>query len=119
MEEEKPNRIFKENNYKAASDVITNLSSNIEEIYKNHGLKGLMQIPSIGKAIASKIEEYLRTGKIQYFEELKSKTSIKVDEFYGLEGIGPKTIKILYDNLGVKDLSNLKKVASEGKVPDI
>ena len=33
-----------------------------------------MQIPSIGKAIASKIEEYLRTGKIQYFEELKSKT---------------------------------------------
>ncbi len=119
MEEENPNTIFKVRSYKAASDVITNLSSNIEEIYKNHGLKGLMQIPSIGKAIASKIEEYLRTGKIQYFEELKSKTSIKVDEFYGLEGIGPKTIKILYDNLGVKDLSNLEKVASEGKLRNI
>ena len=40
-------------------------------------------------------------------------------EFYGLEGIGPKTIKILYDNLGVKDLSDLEKVASEGKLRNI
>jgi len=118
-EEESPNVIFKVRSYKAASDVIANLSSNIEEIYKNHGLKGLMQIPSIGKAIASKIEEYLKTGKIQYLEELKSKTSINVDEFYGLEGIGPKTIKIIYDNLGVKDLSDLEKAASKGKLRNI
>src|SRR6478609_6060516 len=118
-EEESPNVIFKVRSYKAASDVIANLSSNIEEIYKNHGLKGLMQIPSIGKAIASKIEEYLKTGKIQYLEDLKSKTSINVDEFYGLEGIGPKTIKIIYDNLGVKDLSDLEKAASKGKLRNI
>ena len=110
MEEESDsNIIFKVRSYKAASDVIANLSSNIDEIYGKQGLKGLMQIPSIGKAIASKIEEYLRTGKIQYLEELKSKTTINVDEFYDLEGIGPKTIKILYDNLHVKDLSDLEK----------
>ena len=119
MEEENPSIMFKVRSYKAASDVITNLSSGIDEIYKNNGLKGLMQIPSIGKAIASKIEEYLVTGKIQYLEELKSKTSINVDEFYDLEGIGPKTIKTIYDNLGVKDLSNLEKAASEGKLRNI
>jgi DNA polymerase (family 10) len=119
MEEENPNIMFKVRSYKAASDVITTLSSDIDEIYKNNGLKGLMQIPSIGKAIASKIEEYLMTGKIQYLEGLKSKTSINVDEFYDLEGIGPKTIKIIYDNLGVKDLSNLEKAASEGKLRKI
>src|SRR5215831_6524563 len=119
MEEENPNVIFKVRSYRAASNAISNLSSNIDEIYKNYGLKGLMQIPSIGKAIASKIEEYLATGKIQYLEELKSKTSINVDEFYDLEGVGPKTIKIIYDNLGVKDLSNLEKAASEGKLRKI
>ena len=120
MEEESDsNIIFKVRSYKAASDVIANLSSNIDEIYGKQGLKGLMQIPSIGKAIASKIEEYLRTGKIQYLEELKSKTTINVDEFYDLEGIGPKTIKILYDNLHVKDLSDLEKAASEGKLRSI
>jgi DNA polymerase (family 10) len=120
MEEESDsNIIFKVRSYKAASDVIANLSSNIDEIYGKQGLKGLMQIPSVGKAIASKIEEYLRTGRIQYLEELKSKTTINVDEFYDLEGIGPKTIKILYDNLRVKDLSDLEKAASEGKLRSI
>jgi DNA polymerase (family 10) len=120
MEEEKNSNItFKIRSYKAASDVIANLSSNIDEIYRNQGLRGLMQIPSVGKAIASKIEEYLRSGQIQYLEELKSKTTINVDEFYDLEGIGPKTIKILYDNLGVKGLSDLEKAASEGKLRDI
>lgn len=120
MEEEKNSNItFKIRSYKAASDVIANLSSNIDEIYRNQGLRGLMQIPSVGKAIASKIEEYLRSGQIQYLEKLKSKTTINVDEFYDLEGIGPKTIKILYDNLGVKSLSDLEKAASEGKLRDI
>lgn len=119
MEEQNTNITFKVRSYKAASDVIANLSSNINEIYGNQGLKGLMQIPSVGKAIASKIEEYLKTGKILYLEELKSKTSLNVDEFYDLEGIGPKTIKILYDNLGVKDLTDLEKAASEGKLRNV
>ena len=74
-----------------------------------------MQIPSIGKAIASKIEEYLRTGKIQYLEELKSKTTINVDGFYGLEGIGPKTIKILYDNLQCQGFIRFRKIGIRRK----
>ena len=117
--EDNSNIVFKIRSYKRASDVIANLSSNVEEVYATHGLKGLMQIPSIGKAIALKIEEYLTTGKIQYLEELKSKTDIDIDGFYGLEGIGPKTIKIVYDKLGIRDLSGLEKAASEGKLRSI
>ncbi|MDQ6667098.1 MAG: DNA polymerase III, partial [Thermoproteota archaeon] len=86
--EDNSNIVFKIRSYKRASDVVANLSSNVEEVYATHGLKGLMQIPSVGKAIALKIEEYLTTGKIQYLDELKSKTDIDIDGFYGLEGIG-------------------------------
>ena len=117
--EDDSNMVFKIRSYKRASDVIANLSLNVEEVYATHGLKGIMQIPSIGKAIALKIEEYLTTGKIQYLEELKSKTNIDIDGFYGLEGIGPKTIKIVYDKLGIRDLSGLEKAASEGKLRSI
>lgn len=117
--EDDSNIVFKIRSYKRASDVIANLSANVEEVYATHGLKGIMQIPSIGKAIALKIEEYLTTGKIQYLEELKSKTDIDIDGFYGLEGIGPKTIKIVYDKLGIRDLSGLEKAASEGKLRSI
>jgi DNA polymerase (family X) len=85
--------IFKARSYKRASDITANLSSNVEEIYRKEGVDGLLHIPSVGKAIASRIEEYLITGKTSYFEELKSKTPINSDEFTSLEciGIGPKT----------------------------
>src|ERR671919_3145844 len=98
----KPTTVFKIRAYRRTADVIENLSSNVEEIYSKWKLKGLTEIPSIGKAIASKVEEYLTTGKIEYFEELKKRTSINVEEFYYLEGIGigPKTVKTLHDRLG-------------------
>src|SRR5690242_9165108 len=112
---------FKARSYKRASNVIASLSSNIEEIYRKEGLDGLLQIPSIGKAIAAKIEEYLTTGKISYLEELKSKTPINLEEFSSLEGIGigPKTIKVLYNNLQIKDLSDLEKAATQGRLQNI
>lgn len=117
----KPNIVFKIRAYRRTADIIENLSSNVEEIYNKWKLKGLIEIPSVGKAIALKIEELLSTGRIEYFEELKKKTSINVEEFYHLEGIGigPRTVKVLHDNLGIKNLSELEKAAAEGKIHSI
>jgi DNA polymerase (family 10) len=124
--EEKSNKnkattVFKARAYRRTADIIENLSSNVEEIYNKEKLKGLSKIPSVGKAIASKIEEYITTGKIQYFEELNKRTPINIEEFYDLEGIGigPKTIRALYNSLGIKNLSDLEKAASEGKIHSI
>lgn len=117
----KTNAVFKARAYRRTADVIENLSSNLEDIYNKEKLKGISKIPSVGKAIASKIEEYITTGKIQYFEDLKKRTSINVEEFSNLEGIGigPKTIKALHNSLGIKNLFDLEKVVSEGKIHNI
>jgi len=114
----KSNVVFKIRAYRRTADIIENLSSNVEEIHNKWQLKGLTEIPSVGKAIALKIEELLTTGKIEYFEELKKRTSINVEEFYHLEGtgIGPRTVKALHDSLGIKNLSDLEKSATEGKI---
>jgi DNA polymerase (family 10) len=114
----KSNVVFKIRAYRRTADIIENLSSNVEEIYNKWQLKGLTEIPSVGKAIALKIEELLTTGKIEYFEELKKRTSINVEEFYHLEGtgIGPRTVKALHDSLGIKNLSDLEKSAADGKI---
>jgi DNA polymerase (family X) len=114
----KSNTVFKIRAYRRTAEIIENLSSNVEEIYSNWKLKGLTEIPSIGKAIALKIEEYITTGKIGYFEELKKRTSINVEEFYHLEGIGigPKTVEALHESLGINNLSDLEKAAIEGKI---
>ncbi|HET8856273.1 MAG TPA: helix-hairpin-helix domain-containing protein [Nitrososphaeraceae archaeon] len=117
--ESEPNIIFKIRSYNRAADEIQNLSSDIGDIYKKEKLKGLLKIPSIGKAIATKLEEYITTGKIRYYDELKEKLPVDISQFFGLEGIGPKTIKTLYDNLGIKNIPDLEKVALEGKIRNV
>jgi DNA polymerase (family X) len=117
----KVNTVFKIRSYRRTADIIENLSSNVEEIYDKWKLKGLTEIPSVGKAIALKIEEYIITGKIEYLEELKKRTPINIEEFYHLEGIGigPRTVKALHDRLGIKNLAELEKAAAEGKIHSV
>ncbi len=110
---------FKNRAYNRAADQIENLSLNIETVYRTEGIDGLLKIPSIGKAIASKIEEYLKTGEIQYYNQLKSSFPLNLDEFLGLEGIGPKTLKLIYDKLKIKNLDDLQKAAAAGKIRTI
>ena len=116
MTEEDPNVQFRARAYYRAADTIASLSENVTDIYDKYGVNGLLEIPSVGKAIASKIEEYLKTGKMQHLEELKAKVPINIDEMYGIEGMGPKTIKMFYDKLQIKNLADLEKAATEGKL---
>jgi DNA polymerase (family X) len=116
MMEEDPNVQFRARAYYRAADTIASLQENVTDIYGRQGVNGLLEIPAVGKAIASKIEEYLKGGKIQHLEELKAKVPIDIDELYGIEGIGPKTIKMFYDKLQIKNLADLEKAATEGKL---
>jgi DNA polymerase (family X) len=116
MTEEDPNVQFRARAYYRAADTIASLSENVTDIYDKYGVNELLEIPSVGKAIASKIEEYLKTGKMQHLEELKAKVPINIDEMYGIEGMGPKTIKMFYDKLQIKNLADLEKAATEGKL---
>ncbi len=114
--EEDPNVQFRARAYYRAADTIASLPENVTDIYDKYGVNGLLEIPSVGKAIASKIEEYLKRGKMHHLEELKAKVPIDIDELYGIEGIGPKTIRMFYDKLHIKNLADLEKAATEGKL---
>ena len=114
--EDDPNTIFKVRAYEKAADMIEGLSTSVVEIYNKNGIKGLRDLPSIGSAISSKIEELIKSNKIAYHEELRKKIPIRVSDFINMKGIGPKTVKILYDKLKIKNLSELQIAASEGKI---
>ena len=58
--------IFKIRSYRRAADVIENLYLEIDELYQEEKLGGLLKLPSIGKAIALKLEEYITTAKLSY-----------------------------------------------------
>lgn len=114
--ESDPNAQFRARAYYRAADTIESLQENVADIYNDNGLKGLLEIPSIGKNIAAKIEEMIKTGKMKALEDMKAKIPINIDELSNIEGVGPKTIKTIYDSLKVKDLAELEKAAAEGRL---
>ena len=110
---------FRNRAYLRAADQIENLPVRIETVYEENGLNGLLQIPLIGKAISSKIEEYLKTGKIDYYEKLQKKYPIEIEDFLGLEGIGPKTLKGIIDKVPIRNLNDLENLINEEKLRTI
>ena len=102
--------------YRKAALVIEGLSEDIEEIWKENRLE---ELPGIGEGIAKKIDEFLKTSKLRYLEELKKKTPVDMGGLGSIEGIGPKTILKLYKELGVKNVADLEKAAKQGKIQQI
>ena len=107
---------FKPYAYQKAAITLETLEGDVEEIYKRGGFKALKEIPGVGESIAEKIEEYLKTGKIKYWEELKKKTPVNIEELTAVEGLGPKRVKVLYQKLGIRNLKDLERAARAHKI---
>jgi len=107
---------FKPYAYKKAAITLDALEEDVGEIYKQGGKKVLEKIPGIGESMAEKIEEYLKTGKIRYYEDLKKKTPINIEELTAVEGLGPKRVKVLYQEIGIRNLKDLERAAREHKI---
>ena len=86
---------FKPRAYRKAAQSIENLKEDLLTLYKKGGLKAIDNIPGVGKSIAKKIEEYLKKGKIKYYEELKEKTAIRsiVTHYFKTKGLSLQELK--------------------------
>jgi DNA polymerase (family 10) len=107
---------FKPYAYQKAAITLETMEEDVGEIYKKGGIKALEEIPGVGKSIAEKIEEYLKTGKIKYYQEFKRKIPLNLEEIISVEGMGPKRAKILYQKLGIRNLKDLEKAAKTHKI---
>jgi len=104
---------FKPRAYRNAARSIEELSEDIVDIWKRGELE---EIPGVGKNIAAKISEYLKTGKLKYYQKLKKEFPVDLEEIGKVEGLGPKKAIKLYKELGIKNLDDLKKAVEKGKV---
>ena len=86
---------FKPKAYHKAAESLEKLEKDVSEIYKKEGVKGLDKIEGVGKSIAKKIEEYLKKGKIKYYEELKEETAIRqiVTHYFETRGVNLQQLK--------------------------
>ncbi|MBI2207903.1 DNA polymerase/3'-5' exonuclease PolX [Candidatus Woesearchaeota archaeon] len=108
--------VFKIRAYEKAALVIENLEEDIEEIWKKGSLD---DIPGVGEGLAKKIEEFLKTGKLEYYEKLKKEVPVDMEELGRVEGLGPKTILKLYKKYKIKNLKELEKAAKQHKIQKI
>ena len=99
--------------YGKAARAIEGLKEDIEVVCRKGELES---IPGIGKAIAQKIEEYLLTGKIQAHQELVKEIPTGLAELLRIPGLGPKTIYLLHDRLGITNLDELEKAARDHRI---
>ena len=91
--------------YRNAALTISGLSEDITVIYK----KGkLLELEGVGKSIAGSIQEYIETGKIKKYEELRKKYPIDFTTFRKIRGLGPKRVYSLYKNLNIKNVHDLR-----------
>ncbi|NQT23592.1 MAG: DNA polymerase/3'-5' exonuclease PolX [Candidatus Omnitrophica bacterium] len=102
--------------YRKAAQQIESLSEDVSALRDK---KKLEDIPGIGKDLSKKIEEYIRTRKINFYEKLKKQTPKGVLEFIEIPGVGPKTAKVLYKDLKIRNLEDLQIRAKAGKIKNI
>src|SRR3989344_488879 len=107
---------FKPRAFEKAAETIESLDESLEEVFSDQGEKGLLKIPGVGKGIAEHIVEVLKTGKLTIHEKLKKKYPVAIAELTSVEGIGPKTVKVLYKKLKIRNLEDLKKAAAQHKL---
>ncbi|WMT52320.1 DNA polymerase/3'-5' exonuclease PolX [Ferroplasma acidiphilum] len=105
--------------YQRVAMELQSMPEDVSEVYDKYGIEGLMKIPGVGKGIAQHIIEYLKTGKIEKYEKIKSEYPIDFKDLFRIEGLGPKKAILLYKKLGIKNLNDLKKAAEEHKIADI
>ncbi len=94
---------------RAAQNVLT-----LPDDLSTFSLDDLMAVPGIGKDLASKITEYAETGTITAWEELKAEIPEGILDLLAIPGLGPKTVKLIFDTLQITSLEALERAARTG-----
>jgi DNA polymerase (family 10) len=108
---------FRVNAHAKAARVIRDHTSDLESIAADQ--KALTAIEGIGKGTAAKIAEFAETGSIAEHDELAKQVPASVLEMLNIPGLGPKTVKLLWDEKGIESIHALKDAIADGSILDL
>jgi DNA polymerase (family 10) len=108
--------IFKIRAYRTAAENIRNAPQEIGTLWESGAMD---TIQGIGKEIARKIDELMRTGKLEFYEKLRAEVPDGVVAFLNIPGVGPKRAKEFWQTLGLTSIDELDAAARAGKLRDL
>jgi DNA polymerase (family 10) len=103
--------------YRNAARTVSNLPRNMSDMIEEG--TDPTNLPGIGKDLAEKIREIVKTGSLSKLEEIEAKIPSGLNKLFKISGLGPKRVRALYRNLDVRDLKGLKKAAETGKIHEL
>ncbi|MBO8142195.1 MAG: DNA polymerase/3'-5' exonuclease PolX [Firmicutes bacterium] len=104
---------FKIRAYRRAARSIELLPEDIETVWRDGRLG---RIEGVGKAIEEKVSQWLATGTMPFYEELKRRVPPGLLEVVRVPGVGPKVALALHRELGVAGLYDLERACREHRV---
>ena len=108
---------FRIRSYRNAAQAIENHSQQIKDIMAEP--KQVLAIPGIGKGMLTNLQELFKTGKLAVQAELLEKYHPSMLQLLKIQGLGPKTIKLIWDAFQVSDVDGVAKLAREGKIREL
>ena len=104
---------YKIRSYRKAAHSIYQLSEDVEDLWQE---SRLLEIDGVGKAIQSKVEEIMRTGSLKYHQDLLRQVPRGVIRMLTLPGMGPRTVRTIYEHLGITNLDDLLEAAKARRI---
>ncbi|MBN1440150.1 MAG: DNA polymerase/3'-5' exonuclease PolX [Anaerolineales bacterium] len=108
--------VYKTLAYRKAAESLSALDRDAGDYWKEGKLR---EIPGVGEAIAGKIEEVLKTGKLKFLTQLKKEIPPGLAEWLKVPGLGPKKAGLIWKTLKIKTIPQLEKAARAGKLRDL
>ena len=107
---------FRINSYRRVARTIGDLTESVAELAEQNRLA---ELPGVGKSTVGKINEYLTTGRVSLLEELEAKLPPELPDLLRIPGMGPKTIALVHQKLGVASFDELKTVIEDGRLAQL
>lgn len=108
---------FRVRAYRRAARVIEGLPQSVTSLLAAG--RDLSELPGIGKDLAGKIAEIVKTGHFQLLDTLRKELPGQLGEIAALPGLGPKRVKLLYDKLKVRTLDDLRRLVKTGRLHEL
>jgi len=103
---------FKIRAYRNASDAIANAAGRVSELDDAR----LLDMAGIGRDLAKKIREAADTGRVTFHQDLLAEFPPTILDLLRLQGVGPKTVRQLYTELGIRTIEDLEAAARDGRL---
>jgi DNA polymerase (family 10) len=104
---------FRCNAYFNGARSLEQLEEDLETVVRTGRLGSL---PGIGETLREKITTLVTTGRLPFYEDLKQKTPPGLLKMLRIQGLGPKKVKALHDQLGITDLDQLRQACEQDRV---